>query len=637
MVRLPAGALQYNYNKGVPDRPLQFSLPLSWQLCALAAALLLLYQLYGLLPNKERASSGLFSVFRHDSTPSQQWLMAASCSFVMMILLEVATVALPLPSLDDVSNSNWLIGCCFLLPLAGLASFLYFLAQGVDTELPRKSGPVLKTFLVACVVLLPAYLSLWLSLRTNPAANLPLFYRMGHVTSGVSPLLPVLFISAGFYLWTWQSMAGNLLLCEGRPFLPWLGKQDQEAGWRGWFDRFTSRLLGLPVQGHRYKGSGALKRSHFRISQGMDKCIVTVASPLSVPAAVLVPPVMMGLGAIFLFSDHLPLLSLEGRIYNAFINLALLIAFMLPIAETSRLYWTWVELRRLLAALNRLRLRRTFARIRAVPATSLWGMSGNVQRIQYQFFAFQLDAAMRLSDRFSALDPDLMPALKLAVTLGRQFAKKNADRLVTAPCWTEPVDQTLSGTKVYIREVFAMAVGEVLKELLFKEWATEQTSLSLETSTTTDGDQERNLFDMELSKDDTIKFAEEFVCFHYIAYVQNILARMRTMILSMVCLFVAVCFAISFYPFVPRTQISIWMLANLAVIASGVIYVYAGMERDETLSYISNTRPGKLGGEFYIKIAAFLAGPVVGLLTTQFPGIADSVLGLLQPGLDAFK
>ena len=45
----------------------------------------------------------------------------------------------------------------------------------------------------------------------------------------------------------------------------------------------------------------------------------------------------------------------------------------------------------------------------------------------------------------------------------------------------------------------------------------------------------------------------------------------------------------------------------------------------------------KIGGEFYIKMAAFLAGPVVGVLTTQFPSIADSVLGWLQPGLDAFK
>ena len=76
---------------------------------------------------------------------------------------------------------------------------------------------------------------------------------------------------------------------------------------------------------------------------------------------------------------------------------------------------------------------------------------------------------------------------------------------------------------------------------------------------------------------------------------------------------------------------------DLAFITATVIYVYSGMERDATLSYITDTKPGKIGGEFYIKMAAFLAGPVVGILTTQFPAISDSILGWLQPGLDAFK
>jgi hypothetical protein len=637
MVRLPAGALKYTYtNKGAPDHNLQFTLPLSWQLCALAAGLLLLYQLYGLYPNKELPSSGPLSVFRPDATPSQQWLKAFSCSMVMMILLEVAGVALPLPSLDVVSNLFWLTLGCFVLPLVGIVCFFWLLVHGGATKTPNKSRPVLYAFLISSLALSAAYITCWLLLDSSPAANLPLFYRMGHLTSGVSPLLPLLLISAGYYLWTWQAMAGNLLLCEGRPFLPWLDQHEPEVGWRRWFDELTCRLLGLPVETETSTVGSALKRSYFRISQGMDKQIVTVASPVSVPIAVLLPPCIIAVGAVFLFWGHLPLLSLEGHSYNYVVNLALLVTFMLPIAETSRLYFTWVELRRLLAALNRLRLRRTFARIRAVPSTSLWGMSGNVQRIQYQFFSYQLDAAMRLNDRFGTLD-EPMPALKLAVDLGRQFAAKNAPQLISAPRWSEPVDQTLNGTRIYIRKVFAMAVAEVLTKILFPEWASEQTSLSLENATTTGDDHERNVFDMELSASDTIKFAEEFVCFHYIAYVQNILARIRTMILSMVCLFVAVCFAISFYPFVPRTQISIWMLVNLSVIASAVIYVYAGMERDETLSYISNTRPGKLSAEFYIKIAAFLAGPVIGLLTTQFPAIADSVLGVLQPGLDAFK
>jgi hypothetical protein len=61
------------------------------------------------------------------------------------------------------------------------------------------------------------------------------------------------------------------------------------------------------------------------------------------------------------------------------------------------------------------------------------------------------------------------------------------------------------------------------------------------------------------------------------------------------------------------------------------------MERDEIMSYIANTEPGRIGGEFWIKMVSFLAGPVIGILTTQFPSVADSVVGWLQPGLDAIK
>jgi hypothetical protein len=60
------------------------------------------------------------------------------------------------------------------------------------------------------------------------------------------------------------------------------------------------------------------------------------------------------------------------------------------------------------------------------------------------------------------------------------------------------------------------------------------------------------------------------------------------------------------------------------------------MERDQVLSCIANTRPGRLGAEFWLKLSGFLVGPVIGILTTQFPSITDTVLEWLQPGLDAF-
>jgi len=41
--------------------------------------------------------------------------------------------------------------------------------------------------------------------------------------------------------------------------------------------------------------------------------------------------------------------------------------------------------------------------------------------------------------------------------------------------------------------------------------------------------------------------------------------------------------------------------------------------------------------EFWVKMAAFGIGPLIGLLTTLFPSMTDFVVSFLQPGAQAFK
>lgn len=362
------------------------------------------------------------------------------------------------------------------------------------------------------------------------------------------------------------------------------------------------------------------------ISREAGEKIVDIASPLSPDWRVALLPFLLGIAALCYFGIYdLPLLSLDGRWFTFCINYALTGAFLLTVAEAGRLLLTWLELKRLLGELSGLRLRRTFARLRAIEANSLWSVSGNVQRVQYHFFRQQLDAVTRLSILLRRRSQDV----DNAATCGQEFDEHYAAQMKSDPNWGLPV--TVNGAT--IREVFATAVADMLNNLLVRRWKLESTSLCLEGPTVDPEKSGRNQVDMYLSPSAEVRAAEEFVCFHYIAFIQVILARMRTMIVSMALLFIAVCAAISFYPFVPRTQVSVWMLADLALIGAAVLYVYAGMERDETLSYITNTKTGHLSAEFWIRAAAFLIGPVVGILATQFPVLADSLLSWLQPGL----
>jgi hypothetical protein len=194
-----------------------------------------------------------------------------------------------------------------------------------------------------------------------------------------------------------------------------------------------------------------------------------------------------------------------------------------------------------------------------------------------------------------------------------------------------------STVRASIREVCADAVADVLNDILMPEWQEETSSLNLQTICATGTEDAGKIPNMSLNESECVQNAEEFVCLHYIAFIQMILARMRTMTISMIVLFISVCLAISSYPFVPRTQIGMWMVLNLALVGGVVIFVYASMERDETLSFITNTTPDRLSSDFWIKTATFLAGPILAVITTQFPSIADSVLSWLQPGLDAVR
>lgn len=633
IVKLQGDGAHYDLAPQKPSQPRQFSdallfgLPLSWNVCIALANALLFYQLFAIAIGGDFTSSGLFAPFRQISDyPSQAVLLGINSAFVVMLPMLLFSTAITVPDLKYLNHALrdfwlWLVLDAF----AVIGLLLSFIFHKKDDALELRPGGIRAALVFVFALALLVAIALSTLFQSSTFVNdASIFLRMSHLTSGVSPLTPALFLFLGFYLWTWQALAGNILLANGRPLLPTYDGPQRTFGW-------LKSTLTNPGS-IRY----GLARAEYRISEEIAKRIIHIASPICVAPRILILPLALGFAACYFFpARQLPLLSMESHSYAIWINLALLIAFLLTTAEAARLYLSWIELRRLLLALNRRHLRRTFSRLRNVGPGSLWSVSGTVQRIQFLFFSRQLDAARRLQNH-TEFD---LPRLCEAVEYGRRFSINSAEKISAGSRWEKPIHFLNKSRDASIRVVLADAVAEVLNEILLPCWADEDTSLNLECSATGSDatGSERPFFDIPLSKYPSIRAAEEFVCFHYIAFIQNILARMRTMILSMIFLFIGVCLSISFYPFVPRTEIGLWLSANLAVIAAVVIYVYAGMERDETLSYITNTPPGHLSSEFYIKTATFLVGPVLGLLTTQFPAISDSILGWLQPGLDALR
>ena len=184
-----------------------------------------------------------------------------------------------------------------------------------------------------------------------------------------------------------------------------------------------------------------------------------------------------------------------------------------------------------------------------------------------------------------------------------------------------------------VRRDFSRCAEEIFKDVLVPEWFADQKSLDLREPALSDNAKDY----LPLSEEQPVRLAEEFVCLIYLAYLQNMLARMRTIVLSMTGVFAMIALSVAFYPYTPRQLLSLSLLILLLFLGAAVALVYAGLERDSTLSRITNTEPGSLGLDFWVRIVSFAGVPALGLLVAQFPEIADFVGSWIEPGMNAVK
>lgn len=243
------------------------------------------------------------------------------------------------------------------------------------------------------------------------------------------------------------------------------------------------------------------------------------------------------------------------------------------------------------------------------------------------------------SEQIAAAEKDCICALTETRQHGAEFAKwyaKNYRGCDHAGKHEDCDEGNLESLKIFQKST-AETAGILLVRLLLPEWKAEKNSLILVDAAQSGDNTNDQSTAPPLSEKQYIRDAEEFVCLPYMGFVQNILGRMRSMVMSILWLFVAAAIAISSYPFDPRQGLSGTILALFILLGGIIFYVYAQMHRDATLSHITNTTPGELGADFWLKILSFGIAPLLGLLTTVFPGIADFVFSWLQPGLQSIK
>jgi hypothetical protein len=130
---------------------------------------------------------------------------------------------------------------------------------------------------------------------------------------------------------------------------------------------------------------------------------------------------------------------------------------------------------------------------------------------------------------------------------------------------------------------------------------------------------------------------EHFICLFYLNVILVPLRRLQTLILAMAGVFVLVLLSYSSYPFESRESFHALLICIFFAMSLVVGVVFGQMYADPLLSLITNTKPGELGLDFWIRIGSFILIPLLSLLSVQFPEVNSFLFSWLQPALQSVK
>jgi hypothetical protein len=427
----------------------------------------------------------------------------------------------------------------------------------------------------------------------------------------------------GQYIWVALSLRGVRLLALGPLYLPAAVRAAKQR------TQFCGETGQIP---HAYRRVSASMGESIQKAAAHDGMVIILAA---IVAAIL----------FVLSSGMASNFTLEGRIFSRILSIYLLIPVALILVETISFHRTWRLLRCMLIALAEQRLRRTFKALHHTPSSSIWTLGEGARAEQIRSLADIHETLRRL--RILLLDDKRI--LRTTGLSGKTQYKNTVDRAYELTSVLLDDDNPLDDDLVHRERMKAacrairVAMEDVYNFVLLRDWEIETKSLDIGEQEPPKPGGEKSASVAEPSAvpgpqaSPLVLTAEEFACDVYLAFIKKILNRMRMMAFSIAALFLTLGAAISLYPLGSRPTVVLSYFVLLVGVFAAVAIVYAGMERDEILSYIMGGAPGELSSEFWFKILGFGIGPLVGLLVAQFPSLAQGIFSWLQPGLAGVK
>ena len=483
---------------------------------------------------------------------------------------------------------------------------------------------------------------MWLAWGSSGAWHVFWSTRMLVLSSGVSPILPVLLLMGAGYWWMWISLRGVCLVDLRRPRLP--DSQD------------------LPPEA-------------YRVSDKEAEELRKTAHPFFFAWQVLLPLFILGGVACTVLDFLHPVQTIEGWPFDLGYTLLLGLIVGTFLGCLFKLVRTWLKCRQVLAGLDRMPLRVAFRRMKDLSWHSFWNPGGSSLRETYKVMERATENQTHLlalvENWNTPMGDDARRAARkqIRATIGAREAlvetyrrilpakdqhgaqddhnKAFVARLKHSASWIRRVlisphktfrdfvrkdFKKSCGMAMLLRRVetlqkeMARTAGVLAKSVLSPLWA-EEPALTVST------DERVAATPLPVYR----AMAEEYVALVYVNFLVSVLLRIRTLVVCAGGLFVLIVLSLNTYPFEPRPALQALAVLLLVAMAAAVGYVYAEMHRDGILSYLTSTKPGELGLDFWVKFISAGAIPVFSLLAAQFPSVNQFLFSWLEPALQALK
>ena len=488
-----------------------------------------------------------------------------------------------------------------------------------STELNRRgSKRDSRTFMLGAAMMIGSFVLLYVIPGHSQNAFL---YRYIHLTSGVSPLLPLLSLLAAGLWWAWFSLAGLSLLDQRHPQLP----SDVD-------------LPNVTPPGH----PAAAAVQPMWPSETSAQRLIHTARPWARIPGVYGPTFALFAVALFGLDYAHPLLSLEARHFEWAYGVALGAVTLTVFSTLFRLLAIWLECRRILNTLDHFPLRRSFAQLNFTWAP-FWRVGGARWQDLYRLVSRQLETLEQLRREVEPVGSG-EESDELVHCINETAAAQ--DKMRSEFARTSRVDGSDRQTVLKEPELSAFCIngyedlqGKVAKtcaaalKYLQPRWWEDEGLITSEIASSQDLKEDEDSPQISLST----RLAERFVALVYLNFILSAVLRMRTLAITAGGLYVFLLLSVNGYPFEPKVALRSAAILILIFVVGMVGYVSAQVHRDSILSLVTQTKPGELGAGFWLRMGSFVALPLISLLVSQFPTLNNAVFSWLEPAVNALK